>query len=140
MRSCRLYTMIGAVAFLVLAASPAPAQTPPQTVELTRVVAAEQKLRLEFWYSINPDCSSIGQSTVRITEPPEHGKLTIENGQGFTNFPKENQRYDCNTRKSDGVLIFYEPSSGYTGTDSTTLYIIMPTGFTTTRHYSIEVK
>jgi hypothetical protein len=118
----------------------APAQTPPQTIELTRVVAAGQKLLLTFLATINPDCSSIGQSTVRITEPPEHGKLTIENGQGFTSFPKDNQRYDCNTRKSDGVLVFYEPGSGYTGTDSITVYIIFPTGTTSTRHYSMEVK
>ena len=112
----------------------------PQPVELSRVVATGQKLRLEFLYAIQPDCSSTGQTTVRILEEPQHGALTVENGQGFTNFPKENQRYECNMRKSDGTLIFYEPQSDYTGKDSITLDIIFPLGQSSKRHYSIEVK
>src|SRR4029077_9618906 len=34
----------------------------PQPVELSRVVATGQKLRLEFLYAIQPDCSSTGQT------------------------------------------------------------------------------
>jgi hypothetical protein len=85
-------------------------------------------------------CSSKGQTTVRVLTHPAHGKLTVENGQAFTNFPKDNQRYDCNTRRSDGTLVFYEPSSDYTGGDSATIYIIYPSGAAQTRHYSLEVK
>ena len=80
-----------------------------QPVELSRVVASGQKLRLEFLYAIQPDCSSTGQTIVRIVEEPQRGTLTVEYGQGFTNFPKGNQRYECNMRKSDGTLVFYEP-------------------------------
>jgi hypothetical protein len=120
-------------------AAPIPPRT-PQTVELTQVVAPERKHRLEFLYSIYPDCSSTGQTTARILEQPQHGTLTIENGRGFTNFPKSNQRYECNSRQSDGMLVFYEPSSGYAGADSITLYVIFPLGTPSTRHYSIEVR
>jgi len=77
---------------------------------------------------------------VRILEKPQHGTLTVENGQGFTNYPKENQRYECNTRKSDGTLVFYEPESEFTGKDSITLDIIFPLGQSSKRHYSIEIK
>lgn len=128
------------------AQNPAPPQNPPnapnasQTFELARVVATGQKLRLEFLYAIQPDCSSAGQTIVRILEEPQHGTLAVENGQGFTNFPKENQRYECNIRKSDGTLVFYEPKSGYTGTDSVTLDIIFPLGQSSKRHYAIEVR
>src|SRR3984893_17014500 len=66
----------------------ASAPKPAQPVELVRAVAADQKLRLDFLYSINPDCSSIGFSTVRIIEPPRNGRLTVKNGAGFTNFPR----------------------------------------------------
>jgi transglutaminase-like putative cysteine protease len=113
---------------------------PPQTIELTRVASVGQKLRLEFLYSIQPDCSSVGLATVRILEAPQHGKLTVENGQGFTNFPKENQRYECNTRKSDGVIVYYEPDAGFTGRDSVTVDVIFASGTSSKRHYSIEVK
>src|SRR5262252_78278 len=108
----------------VVAQNPSPAQSPPpaqnpsatpnpsQPVELTRVVAAGQNLRLEFLYWIQPDCSSAGITNVRIVEAPQHGTLMVEQGQGFSSFPRDNQRYDCNTRKSDGTLVFYQPESG----------------------------
>jgi hypothetical protein len=120
-------------------ATPGPPQ-PPQTIELTRFVAVGQKLRVDFLYDIEADCSSKGQTTVRILAQPVHGMLAVEKGQGFTNFPKDNQRYECNTRKSDGTFVFYEPKSDYTGTDSIALYIIYPSGSAQTRRYSIEVK
>jgi hypothetical protein len=120
-------------------AAPIPAR-PPQTIELTRVAAGELRLRLDFLYSIQPDCSSAGTTTVRIIEQPQHGTLAIETGQGYTSFPKDNQRYDCNTRRSDGTLVFYEPGSGYTGADSVILYVLYPLGAAQTRHYAVEVR
>ena len=122
------------------AQSPTVAPNPGQSLELTRAVATGQKLRLEFFYVIQPDCSSVGLTTVRILEKPQHGTLTVENGQGFTNFPKENQRYECNMRKSDGTLVFYEPEAEFTGKDSITLDVIFPLGQSSKRHYSVEVK
>jgi CHAT domain-containing protein len=112
----------------------------PQIVERARVVTAEQKGRLEFLSSLNLDCSSAGRTTIRVLDPPQHGKLAIEYGQGITNFPKDNQRYVCNSRKSDGIFVFYESNSEYQGQDSATVYVIFPTGNVSTRHYSIEVK
>ncbi len=120
--------------------APGPPAMPPAKLELTRVAAAEQKLRLDFLYAIQPDCSPSGEVAVRVTEQPQHGTLVVEDGQAFTNFPKANQRYVCNTRKSDGRLIFYQPKPDYLGTDSITVYVIFPAGFAQTRHYSIDVK
>jgi transglutaminase-like putative cysteine protease len=111
-----------------------------QEVELTRVTAAEQKIRIAFFSALEPDCSSAGETTVRVAERPQHGKLTIENGQAFTNFPKDNQRFECNTRKSGGTLVFYQPEAGYAGPDSIRLEVIGPRGDLFRRHYSIEVK
>ena len=34
-----------------------------RTLERTRVVASDQKLRLDFLYSVNPDCTSMGFAT-----------------------------------------------------------------------------
>ena len=111
-----------------------------QTLERTRVVASDQKLRLDFLYSVNPDCTSMGFATVRIIEQPKHGRLTVENGTGFTSFPQNNQRYECNKKRSDGVIVVYEPDSGFIGTDSVNIDAIYPSGTSGKRHYSIEVK
>jgi hypothetical protein len=115
-------------------------QAVQQTLELTRAVASDQKLRLDFLYRLNPDCTSAGFATVRIIEPPRHGRITVENGTGFTNFPQSNQRYECNKSRSDGVIVMYEPDSGFTGTDSVNIDTIFPSGTSGKRHYSIEVK
>src|ERR1700730_16906783 len=118
----------------------ASAPKPAQPVELVRAVAADQKLRLDFLYSINPDCSSIGFSTVRIIEPPKNGRLTVKNGAGFTNFPQGNPRFECNKRRSDGVVLQYEPNPGFSGTDSLTVDVVFASGSSSQRHYAIGVK
>jgi hypothetical protein len=115
-------------------------QAAPQSIELTRAVASDHALRLDFLYSLNPDCTSLGFATVRILEPPKHGKVTFENGTGFPTFPQNNLRYECNKSRSDGVVLTYEPDSGYTGTDSINVDVIYASGTSAKRHYSIEVK
>jgi hypothetical protein len=112
----------------------------PAVVDLRRTVAADQKLRLDFLYSINPDCTSIGFTTVRVLEQPKHGKIAIENDAGLTNFQASNPRAECNKRRSDGVAVIYEPEPGYTGTDSISLDAISPSGVLSKRHYAIDVR
>jgi hypothetical protein len=130
----------------VLAAlPPLGAQTPAaadlsQPRDLAKVVAIGQKLRVEFLYAIEPDCSSMGKTNVRNLEPPQHGRLTVENGQGFTSFAKDNQRYDCNMRKSEGTFVFYRPAPGFAGRDSITLDIIFPTGQAFRQRYAFDVR
>jgi Domain of Unknown Function with PDB structure (DUF3857)/Transglutaminase-like superfamily len=116
----------------------APELSPP--LELAKAVAVGQKLRVEFLYAIEPDCSSMGVTSVRILEPPQHGKLTVKNGQGFTSFAKENQRYGCNMQKSPGTFVYYEPAPGFAGKDSMTLDIIFPTGQSSKQRYAIDVR
>jgi hypothetical protein len=131
---------IGTILLLSLAAWPASAQEQPRPVEISRIVAAEVKSRIQFLVSLQGDCSSSGRTTVRVLEPPQHGKLTIEYGQATSGYPKDSQLYNCNTRKSDGVLIFYESHPEYLGPDSVTLYAIFPSGNASKYHHSIDVK
>jgi hypothetical protein len=128
------------IMLLSLTAWPASAQQQPRPVEVSRVVAAEVKSRIQFLFQLQGDCSPSGRTTVRVLEPPQHGKLTIEYGQATTTYPKDSQLYDCNTKKSDGVLIFYESQPEYLGPDSVTFYAIFPNGNATTYHHSIDVK
>jgi hypothetical protein len=111
-----------------------------QTLELTRVAAAAQKSRLDFFYDLAPDCSSAGKPVVRVLEQPQHGTLSIENGQAFTDFPQGDRRAACNAQQSDGTLVFYQPSTDYRGADSITLAVTLPAVGDRKRHYAIEVK
>jgi len=112
----------------------------PETLELTRAVPAGRQRRLDFVYFLNPNCSSMGLATVRVLEGPTHGKLTVENGTGYPNFSQTSQRYECNRLQADGVAVFYEPNPEFTGTESATIDVVFPSGFSRKRHYAIEVK
>jgi dienelactone hydrolase len=135
---------VGPVAPANVIGAAAPANSSPQTLpsvlELIRAVPAGRKWRIEFLYSINPDCSSLGLASVRVLEEPTHGKLTVENGTGYPNFPQNNQRYECNRRQADGVAVFYEPNPEFIGSDSATIDVIFPSGLSRKQHYAIEVK
>jgi hypothetical protein len=54
------------------------------------------------------------------------------------NFPKNNQRYECNRRQADGVAIFYEPNPEFVGVDSVTVDVIFASGVSRKRHYAVE--
>jgi hypothetical protein len=122
-------------------AAPAPA-TPaaPTTVEIKRYVVADHTVRLDFLSDINPDCTSVGYSTIYIVQQPQHGQIVVENSTGFTNFAATNARAECNKRRTDGVVVTYEPEPGYTGLDSASAEVVFPSGFLSKRHYAIEVK
>ena len=77
---------------------------------------------------------------MRVLEQPKHGKITIENNTGFTNFPQSNPRVECNKRRSEGVAVIYQPEPGYTGTDSLNFDAIFPSGSLSKRHYAIDVR
>ncbi len=128
-----------AAAAAVKTAAPAPGEG-SQALELTRAAAAEQKSRLDFLYDLQPDCSSAGKLVVRVLEQPQHGTLSVENGQALTDFPQDDQRAACNAHQSDGTLVFYQPSADYHGADSIILSVTSPVAGDRQRHYAIEVK
>jgi hypothetical protein len=125
-------------------AAAAPNATPAsgdgsQTIELARTVAVDQKLRVDFLYYVWTDCSSTPVQSA-ITERPQHGAITMKDGQEFPDFPKDDQRAACNTRKANGKFVFYEPDADYHGTDSFTIRVLSASGHPLRRHYSIDVK
>jgi hypothetical protein len=78
--------------------------------------------------SLNPDCTSQGQSVMRLTQAPQHGRITIRNASLYPNYPSSNSRNVCNTRRVPGVEAYYQPESGYIGFDSAGFEIIFPNG------------
>ncbi len=125
--------------------APKPAQppAPPATAEMLefkRTAVVDQPLHVDFLYSLNPDCSSIGVVSVRTIEEPKHGSLTISEGSGFSSFPEDNPRRACNRRRSEGMLMYYRPGAGYLGSDSLTVDIIYGDGASRKRHYAVAIN
>jgi hypothetical protein len=98
----------------------------PKTINLT--AASGVRLQLAFEAALNPDCSPIGETVVRIVTPPAHGTVAVESGKGFSSYASTNQRYHCNEKPSRGKFVYYKSNQGYTGSDTLTFQVIYATG------------
>jgi len=111
-----------------------------QSQTFNRVVASGAKQRMYFYASLNPDCSAIGDVTVRVTKQPEHGTVETVATTDYTYFPKENIRSKCNQHKVKGTLVNYKAAEKYTGNDEFDLLIIFPNGFAWEHHFDMRVR
>jgi len=87
--------------------------------------------------SLNPDCSSTGDASLRIVHPPEHGTAVISTEPFYPNYAKGNVRYACNTQKTPGNRAIYTASVGYVGRDH--LVLEGSTGSGTVRRISVTI-
>jgi hypothetical protein len=104
-------------------------------------VVSGERQRIDFIFALNPDCTTAGYATVRIISPPVNGELTTEPGVDYPAFSKENQRYQCNLKKSPVINVYYKSSPGYVGADTATIEWTDPSVSTArTRIFTITVK
>jgi hypothetical protein len=103
------------------------------------VVGGTQQ-QVGYYAVLNPDCSFAGYATVRTQTQPAHGTIVVQEGQGYTSYTSDNQRYECNRQKSRMMLVYYTAVPGYTGTDSFVLHAIYPNGTPRTNRYNITVE
>ena len=115
-----------------------PATAQAQSLSLTAI--AGRPLKLNFSNTTNPDCSAVGETVVKLTKPPEHGRVTISKASDFPSFDKKNARHACNKKRVTGTRTEYVSERGFTGTDSAAIEIIFATGSTARRSYTITVR
>lgn len=108
--------------------------------QTTYNVVAGHEVRVNWGVAINPDCRSSGQVVMRVTQPHQHGRVTIRSGGVFPNFPASNVRNVCNTRRVPGVEAYYRPEPGYLGFDSVGFETIFPSGDYRTYTANIQVR
>src|SRR5262245_24079680 len=106
----------------------------------TRVVASGAKHRIDFYASLNPDCSASGDINVRVTKQPEHGTIETVAATDYAHYPKENIRAKCNQHKVKGMLVNYKAAEKYTGSDEFDVLILYPRGVAWEIHYDISVR
>ena len=90
--------------------------------------------------TINPDCTTNSQTTMRVSQPPQHGTVQIVRSRVFSNFPAHNVRSACNNRRVTGLVAYYNPQRGYVGTDFFSLEYFTATGGTGSRNYTVIVR
>ena len=98
------------------------------------------KVKLFFTASVNPDCSSAGDSTIRVTKSPEHGRVNVTRVREFGFFRESNPRSACNRRRVAGVAIYYTAQRGYTGYDTVGFEVYYPSGSRRSATANIQVR
>lgn len=109
-------------------------------IPAVRTMVSGSLQKLDFQYSINPDCTSVGETKIRVTRPPSHGALKIEAVEDYTAFAKSNPRYDCNKQRVPGMMIYYQSGAGYTGEDSAKVEVSYPDGTVRSIAYTLVIK
>jgi hypothetical protein len=105
-----------------------------------KVAASGHPLILFSASATNPDCTSLGAVVMRVTQPPEHGRVTIRPAGVFPTFPESNVRSACNRRRVPGMLATYTSQRGYTGSDYVAIQVLFPNGRESNVRLPIEVK
>lgn len=105
-----------------------------------RVVLDGKTLKVDSFGSLNPECGSLGTTTVLVTEEPKHGKVSVQQGMDYPRFSKENIRAHCNMKRAPATLVFYTPSPGYKGSDSFKVEAVFPNGNTRNGTYQLDVR
>lgn len=121
-------------------AAPAPAKLSSVVtlVDLIFVMSpSHSDAQLQFYASVNPDCSDRGGDDIRIMTPPQHGSATVERGPGFTSFAPNSIYARCMIMQHVGERVVYRRDPGFTGTDELTYEVYFPTGHSNIVHYKI---
>ena len=96
--------------------------------------------KLDTWTDLNEDCSSRGQTVLRLTALPSHGKVEFRYGEDYPYYEKDNVRVICNKKSVEGTMVWYNPDAGYAGADSLSISVLFPSGDSRDMTYSITVR
>ncbi len=97
-------------------------------VHQLRTVPSGNNQRIDFFASVNPECSSSGTPTVRLVDGPSNGVVTIDRVRDFLFFHKRNVRARCNGRRLAGLKLLYPSTTEHFGVDKVRLLVISESG------------
>jgi hypothetical protein len=103
------------------------------------VVLSEQKTQVFRAFNLNPDCTAADVLVARVTKQGK-GQVEFEENLGFSTYPKDSQKYGCNTRQTPGLSIFYTSPTGFKGTDSFEIELVGGQGQSRKASFRVRVK
>ena len=114
--------------------------TAAQGQSAIKYAVSGRPLKLSFFGTTNPDCSSVGRPTIRLIGAPEHGRATVTQTTDFPSFPSSNLRSVCNQRRVAGTALYYVSQRGFFGMDHVEVEIIFASGSLRQQSYTINVR
>ena len=106
-----------------------------QTVDRTVQGETGKDIRIGVYVNIRPDCTSGPLPTIRLVEPPAHGKVTVKKGNvDATNYKQ------CLALSVPAYVAFYRSEKDFLGNDSVLLEVRYPDGKQELQHIVITVR
>ena len=93
---------------------------PPKGFEqdhISKAALPGQEIRVWAAQSLEPDCTEHGSMQTDVLEAPKHGQARVSQDPFYSNFPENNVRFQCNTKKSPGKQVFYTSDPSFHGHD-----------------------
>lgn len=91
-------------------------------------------IRIGTYINIKSDCTSGPLPTIRMVNPPEHGKVAVKKARvRATNYRQ------CLALDVPGFVAFYRSRAGFSGTDLVTMEIKFPKGRSVVQKITVTV-
>ena len=110
------------------------------TAPTNKVALSGERVRLGFSYGVNPNCSSLGEIKSRLLEHPKNGVVEMVTEKGYPSYPQNNQKYECNEKKSDVRAYYYKSREDFKGKDRFVVEVFFPNGNYRKRLFAIDVR
>ena len=117
-----------------------PMSVAPALADAAKLVPTGRTQQIDFFASLNPDCSPTGVPTVRLIDGPSKGLVTTESGRDFMAFAKPNPRARCNSRRVAGLKLLYRSADNFIGSDKVRILILSGSGAGREATYDIQVR
>ena len=110
------------------------------TAPVHKIAPSGERVRIGFFYDVNPDCSSTGQIKSRLLEQPKNGVAEMVTEQGYTRYAKDDQKYKCNEKQSDLEAYYYKSREDFKGKDRFVVEAFYPRGSYRKMIFNIDVR
>jgi hypothetical protein len=109
-------------------AAAAPSLPVPTPARLNRFVPSGEERLIQFYTTLYVDCSQRGPTVGRINSKPQHGVITLTQGDSFPFYNPGSPLSRCNDKKVPGLFITYKSEDGYIGEDNASVLVIFADG------------
>jgi len=123
---------LSAIAILCGLVSIASAQAP--AVQRAFKGPSGKNIQIGLYLNVRPDCTAGLLPTIRLSGPPEHGKVMVKKAKVSATNLKQ-----CLALEVPGLVAFYQSRPDFVGTDNLTLEVKFPGGRTEIQKITVSV-
>jgi hypothetical protein len=103
-------------------------------VERTAKGPSGKPIQVGIYLNVRPDCTGGPLPTIRLTGPPQHGKIMVKKAKVSATNVKQ-----CLALEVPGYVAFYQSRPNFAGVDALTLEVKFPGGRTEIQKITVTV-